>query len=99
MSLGILNDGGPNEDSLAGSEWEREEERRDEGRHLAKLLLLLDFMFGQLAPISIPLIPLLRSAFPEIALEISHSRHWQPRPTNKVYSSFWSALGAKGACV
>ena len=32
LSLGILDDGGPNEDDLARSEWEREEERRDKSR-------------------------------------------------------------------
>lgn len=44
--LGIAEDGGSDEDSPVVREWERGKEGKREPCHLAKLLLLLGFMFG-----------------------------------------------------
>jgi len=75
MSLGIV-DGGSGGDSLVGrEEWEGEKEGQDEHCHPAKLLSVLDFIWKglgwQASSLMIhPLVRPIRSAAPEIALEI-----------------------------
>ena len=85
LALGMVDSGESGEDSLAGREWEREEEGRDEHCHLANLLPVVGFYMGRVGLTGASLIhPSVRRSlgFPRKALKIWPTHH-HPARQNK----------------